>query len=80
MYNLIMYILELIAKILTDKKNKSNTKERQKKLIPPETDYEEKCNHVFLPLDSTGETLACTKCGLVVKNDPLRVKPKNPFL
>ena len=53
-----MYILELIAKIFTDKKNKLNTKERQKNLMPPETDYEEKCNHVFLPLDSTGETLA----------------------
>lgn len=48
--------------------------------MPPETDYEEKCNHVFLPLDSTGETLACTKCGLVVKNDPLRVKPKILFM
>ena len=25
------------------------------------------CEHNFMPVDSTGLTLACTKCGFVVK-------------
>ena len=25
------------------------------------------CEHHFMPIDSTGLTLACTKCGFVVK-------------
>lgn len=32
----------------------------------------ENCEHVFLPIDSTGETLACSKCGLVVKRKDLK--------
>ena len=31
-----------------------------------------KCEHIFSPVDSTGETLACSKCGLIIKkNDKL---------
>lgn len=30
-------------------------------------DEEEHCEHEFLPVDSTGETLACIKCGFIVK-------------
>lgn len=67
-----MYIFELAAKLLKEKKHKKN-------INPPEIDYEEKCSHVFLPVDSTGETLACSKCGLIVKNDSSKYKPKNPF-
>ena len=26
----------------------------------------EDCEHVFLPVDSTGEILACSKCGLLL--------------
>jgi len=32
------------------------------------TDYES-CEHVFMPIDSTGEILACTKCGFLVNRD-----------
>ncbi len=73
MYNFSMYIIELIAKLI------KNEKKAKPDNMPPEVDYENTCNHVFLPIDSTGETLACSKCGLVVKNDPSMVKPKNPF-
>lgn len=73
MYNLNMYILEFIAKLL------KNEKEPQAPQSVPEIDYEDTCEHIFLPVDSTGEILACSKCGLVVKNDPSKVKPKNPF-
>lgn len=76
MYNAGMYIIELIAKLI---KNEKLNRRETTPPMPPEVDYENTCNHVFLPLDSTGETLACSKCGLVVKNDPSKVKPKNPF-
>lgn len=68
-----MYIIEFIAKLL------KKEKEVQVSAMPPEIDYEDACRHVFLPVDSTGEILACSKCGLVVKNDPTKVKSKNPF-
>ena len=30
------------------------------------------CEHIFLPIDSTGEVLACSKCGLVVNKKDLK--------
>ena len=30
-------------------------------------DEAENCEHNFMPVDSTGSVLACTKCGFVVK-------------
>ena len=39
-------------------------------------DYEA-CEHVFMPVDSTGEILACTKCGIIAKKD--EVYKKNFF-
>ena len=76
MYNKNMYIIELISKLIKDKKSPKT----DSVFIPPEIDYQDRCNHVFLPIDSTGETLACSKCGLIVKNDSSKYKPKNPFL
>ena len=59
-----MYILEVFVKWL----NKRQTKE----IIPQKPSFEEVdealfCEHNFMPVDSTGLTLACTKCGFVVK-------------
>ena len=59
-----MYILEVFIKWL----NKRQTKE----IIPKKPVFEDidealTCNHNFMPIDSTGLTLACTKCGFVVK-------------
>lgn len=59
-----MYILEVFIKWL----NKRQTKE----IIPEKPDFKEKdealtCKHNFMPVDSTGQVLACTKCGLVIK-------------
>ena len=59
-----MYILEVFVKWL----NKRQTKEL--KLQKPsfnELDDSADCEHNFMPVDSTGLTLACTKCGFVVK-------------
>ena len=47
---------------------------RQTKDVTPEKpdfkDVDEalNCEHNFMPVDSTGLVLACTKCGFVVKN------------
>ena len=59
-----MYILEIFIKWL----NKRQTKE----IIPQKPTYDETdealtCEHNFMPIDSTGLILACTKCGFVVK-------------
>ena len=32
----------------------------------------EDCEHVFLPVDSTGEILACSNCGLVVNKKDMK--------
>ena len=59
-----MYIIEVFIKWL----NKRQTKD----FIPEKPDYKELdealiCEHHFMPIDSSGLTLACTKCGFVVK-------------
>ena len=69
-----MYIFELITKLI---KNKNKPKVANSNT---EVDYEETCTHSFLPIDSTGKTLACSKCGLIVKKDDIKVKPNNPFV
>ena len=49
--------------------------------IPLEEDIENQedlnCEHIFLPIDSTGEILACSKCGDLKKRSDL--KDKNIF-
>lgn len=70
-----MYILELIAKKIKEKDKKQYASVPLDKVLP---DYEA-CNHTFSPLDSTGETLACTKCGKIIKNNTFMYKSKNPF-
>ena len=59
-----MYILEVFIKWL----NKRQTRE----IIPEKPTFEEvdealTCEHNFMPVYSTGLTLACTKCGFVVE-------------
>lgn len=65
-----MYIIELIVKLLN--------KNKVKKINMPEKDYE-KCEHVFLPIDSTNQVLACSKCGYVIHKNDMDIKSKNPF-
>ena len=68
-----MYFIELLVKYF--KKDKVETildKLENERAIDPldekfETDDDsERCEHLFLPVDSTGQTFACTKCGLVI--------------
>jgi len=69
-----MYIIELIIKKLTQKKEKPV----YNPLSDKENEDYEACKHTFMPLDSTNELLSCTKCGLVVKRSEL--KNKNFFI
>lgn len=70
-----MYIFEIFIKWLNrnkrgngvnpDKIYQGNTK----KLDTEEVDEALTCKHNFMPVDSTGNVLACTKCGFVIKKN-----------
>ncbi len=63
-----MYIIELFVKI------KDNFKKKEK-VVKVESETES-CSHLFLPIDSTGRILACSKCGEIYK---LKKGEVNPF-
>lgn len=66
-----MYIIELFIKIKEDiKKGKF-----KKQPLAQKKEYE-KCNHIFIPIDSTKRILACSKCGKIYK---LKKGEVNPF-
>ncbi len=70
-----MYILELLFKLLN--KNKSDNKNIEPIFNPEAEEYEEEnCEHIFIPIDSTKEVLACSKCGFVIKKSDI---PSNNF-
>ena len=73
-----MYIIEVFVRWLN--KNKRGTGANPTKgykegvildndgePIKEEIDEALTCKHNFMPVDSTGQVLACTKCGFVVK-------------
>ena len=59
-----MYLIEAIIKAVLKLKNCKKEKNVQEDI--------EYCNHTFLPLDSSGEYLACSKCGVVIKNPNIK--------
>lgn len=80
-----MYLIELIVKNLKQVKQLTQKKEKSFNENPSEGEifYEEKqeyknCEHIFMPIDSTNETLSCTKCGFLVKRGEL--KKENFFM
>lgn len=63
-----MYIFEIFVKWLN--KNKRGNSSNPERLFSQEVlqiEQDSECQHNFMPVDSTGEVLACTKCGFVVK-------------
>ena len=62
-----MYIVEIFIKWLN--KNKRGTGANPDGIFKEtfKNPEEEECVHNFMPVDSTGEVLACTICGFVVK-------------
>jgi len=75
-----MYIIEIFIKWLNknkrrDKANPDNTLKEGVILssegevtTKPQEDEALTCEHNFMPVDSTGLVLACTKCGFVIKH------------
>ena len=64
-----MYIIELFIKWL-NKNNRgdgANPDGIFKEKFKEDEDEALNCKHNFMPTDSTGTVLACTKCGFVVK-------------
>ena len=65
-----MYIIELFIKWLNKNKRGYGANPENifaAKNMPPIEDEALRCEHNFMPVDSTGTVLACTKCGFVVK-------------
>ncbi len=65
-----MYILELFVKWLNKNKRGDGANPYNiyaAKDVAKDEDEALICNHNFMPVDSTGTVLACTKCGFVVK-------------
>ena len=73
-----MYIIELFIKWLNKNKrgNSANPTKEYKEGVYIDAEGEVRnspadealtCEHNFMPVDSTGLVLACTKCGFVVK-------------
>lgn len=74
-----MFIFEAIIKYLKKDRFKEVLEEHDRlesenllNYIPLEEDIETledlKCDHLFMPIDSTGEILACAKCGELKRN------------
>ena len=63
-----MYFIELLVKKFRKKTTDEDTFDPMAEEIPEE----EACEHVFMPIDSTGEVLSCRNCGLVVKRADLK--------
>ena len=78
-----MFIFEALLKYLKkddfnrilDEHDKLET-EHLLDYIPLEEDIETEedlnCEHIFMPIDSTGEILACSKCGELKKKSELK--------
>ncbi len=77
-----MYIIELFFKL---KEKIKNQKADKMSLISVsaenenENENDEKCEHIFSPVDSTNTVLACVKCGYLIHCNPEDLKKKNIF-
>lgn len=67
-----MYIIELFFKLKEDYKNKKGIFAPKKNSSTASDAEVEKCSHIFVPIDSTKEVLACSKCGMLVKKDKIQ--------
>lgn len=66
-----MYFIEFIVNKFLKKKKQEDTFNPLDENSSDEDDYEN-CEHIFMPIDSTGEILSCSKCGLVVNRKDLK--------
>lgn len=73
-----MYIIEKALKIffkLAFKKNSDYLIADDTQVIEDEDVI--KCKHNFMPVDSTGNILACSKCGYLISKQKLLKRKKN---
>ncbi len=69
-----MYFIEFIIK-----KIKKRNEKPVYNLNPNDENQDyERCEHLFMPIDSTAEILSCTKCGTLIRRSEL--KNKNFFV
>ncbi len=73
-----MYIFELLSTTF-EKIKKRDFRFLKKKSPAPQVEEEQKCEHIFVPIDSTKKILACSRCGFMVKVDPEKFKKQNFF-
>ena len=69
-----MYIIEKLIQVYL-----KLTKKEKNIALPSNEDISEledviTCNHNFMPIDSTGEILACSLCGYLIRKDKLKTK------
>ena len=77
-----MYFIELLVKYfkkdsiikILDEHDKKTARDPLSQIPTDQIENSATCEHVFMPIDSTGQTLACSKCGLVVNKKDLRYK------
>jgi len=63
-----MYFIELLVKKFRKKEVLSENFDP----LNVEDAEEMNCEHVFMPIDSSGDVLACRNCGLVVNKKDLK--------
>lgn len=65
-----MYLFELITRYIMGKKYRKDSSFYP--FAQDDIENSDNCEHIFLPIDSSGEVLACSKCGLVVNKKDLK--------
>jgi len=65
-----MYLIELILKKWLEKKKKEKKKPPDLfESLDPEEELYKNCNsHIYMPIDSTCNYLACKNCGNIIRN------------
>lgn len=66
-----MYIVEKIVKLYFKYLKKERTLPDYSSIQKEELEDVVSCKHNFMPIDSTGNILACSKCGYVVTHKRL---------
>ena len=67
-----MYIIEKIIKLCSKYFKKERVQPNYSSLQNDELEDVVTCKHHFMPIDSTGKVLACSKCGYVVTEKRLK--------
>lgn len=64
-----MYFIELLVRKF---KKEKEQKDGYNPLENDDLEDDENCEHIFMPIDSTGEILSCRNCGLIVNKKDLK--------